>query len=89
MIWLQVAALGLALFWMGFLLCAILAAGRRADECAECQRTMAAARRTGTAVAMDDILMLMGAEGWAPPRQADLALRHEVARQMGEDKPNG
>lgn len=83
MIWLGAAALGLALFWTGFLLCAILSAGRRADECTECQRTMAAARRTGTAVAMEDILMLMGAEGWAPPRRADLALRREVAEQMG------
>lgn len=79
-------AIGAALsvgFLIGFLACAILSAGRRADECAECERAQAAARKAGTAVVMEDILMLMGAEGWAPPRRADLALRREVAEQMG------
>jgi hypothetical protein len=75
MMWLLIGAGVCVVFLAGFLTCAVLAVGARADECAECERTMAAAVKAGTAVAMDDILMLMGAEGWAPPRHADPALR--------------
>jgi hypothetical protein len=79
-----------AAFWLGWAACAVLAAGKRADECGEClavARCLAGVVRPGAGVpvplAWDDLERLHGSEG---PDLPGRGIAAEVDGMMGIER---